>query len=884
MNSTHHRCRSKSAGTASTCPLGFGPRALALAFATAAAVTRLVAQQGDLVNEEQRPPPAYIKVPPAPFLRPEEARRTLVVPPGFKVELVAGDPLVQDPVAMAFDARGRLWVVELPAYNVEAFLTRKAFSFYLDQDKPVSAVPKGQVVVLESSRGDGRMDKRTVFLDQLALPRSIGFVGDGVLIADPPNLWLCHDRNGDNVADEKTLVTADYGSPVSVQMSANGLLWGRDNWLYSAMYKWRLRFAGGQWLREPMPEIGEYGITQDDEGRLYHDNSTEHLRGDWLSSHYGAGAGSTDLVFHYGATYRYGTNLKIATDETVWPIRPITGANRGFRKGILREDGSLVAFTAAAASVIYRGVNFPARYQGNAFVPEPAANLIKRDLVQDVEGRVTAADGFDRTDFLASTDERFRPVFLANGPDGALYVVDMYRGILDGFEYLTTYTRDQIIQRGLHQPLWGGGRIYRVVYEGGMMASLPDFSRATPATLVELLRHPNGWTRDMAQRRIVESGNREHVPPLNRLLGSESDRDRLYALWCLEGLSAVTEENLIAGFNDPSARVRKAALRVGETHLRRSEGNGLLAILAERVQREEPAVLAQVALSLIGVTTPAAREVLWSILPRGPEHPSLTDAVMLGLQGHEGETLDRLLVAARGQPTPIFGGRVLFETIARKIALARNTGSEAKLFTAIVNSATSEWARIALMQGLAETPRVRPAETQLQQLVATSPDPYVRHLAGKLLDRVEQEQARAAKLPPLQPLTDEQQALFRAGETTFLVCAACHQPDGSGRMAVGPNLREGLSRFASAVSPDIPIRIVLNGKTGSPGYPGSMVPFASIFTDEQIAGVLTYIRRSLGNRASAVSPADVARVRQEVGSRSEPWTNDELDALASHAK
>src|SRR5262249_8399942 len=138
--------------------------------------------------------------------------------------------------------------------------------------------------------------------------------------------------------------------------------------------------------------------------------------------------------------------------------------------------------------------NFPASYYGNAFVPEPAGNLIKRNLILEAEGRLIAQNAYASTEFLTSRDQRFRPVFLTNAPDGALYVVDYYRGILEGYEFITTYLREQILKRGLNTPLWGRGRIYRIVYDGGPRAKLPDFAHADSAALIKLLADENGWT------------------------------------------------------------------------------------------------------------------------------------------------------------------------------------------------------------------------------------------------------------------------------------------------------------------------------------------------------------------------------------------------------
>ena len=282
----------------------------------------------------QRPPSADLHVPPSPVLSPAEALRSFVLPPGFRIELVAAEPLVQDPVVVAFDARGRLWVVEMAGYNHE-ILTR--LPAYPDPSRPPPERPPGRIVLLEDTDGDGRMDRRMVYWDGLTMPRAIGFLGDRVLVTDPPHLWLTRDRDGDGVMDEKTPVADNFGTPENVEASPSGLLWGRDNWLYNASCNVRLRpQPDGSWRSEQMPLSEHWGLAQDDFGRLFHNGNSDHLRGDFLPARYASGI-DPRLPF-------FGVNARIANDQSTWPARPTPGANRSYREGALREDGSLRTF------------------------------------------------------------------------------------------------------------------------------------------------------------------------------------------------------------------------------------------------------------------------------------------------------------------------------------------------------------------------------------------------------------------------------------------------------------------------------------------------------------------------------------------------------------
>ena len=207
----------------------------------------------------------------------------------------------------------------------------------------------------------------------------------------------------------------------------------------------------------------------------------------------------------------------MASDQTVWPGRVNPGVNRGYQKGQLRENGTLRTFTCACGPVIYRGDQFPDEFYGNAFLCEPTGNLVRRNVLTETGNIIAATNAYDKSEFMTSSDERFRPVNLSNGPDGALYVVDIHRGIIQHRIYLTSYLRGQAADRGLEAPV-DRGRIYRVVAQGSPRSgNQPSLSTATSTELVDRLAHPNGWWRDTAQRLLVERGDRSSVAPLARL-------------------------------------------------------------------------------------------------------------------------------------------------------------------------------------------------------------------------------------------------------------------------------------------------------------------------------------------------------------------------------
>ena len=253
--------------------------------------------------------------------------------------------------------------------------------------------------------------------------------------------------------------------------------------------------------------------------------------------------------------------------NTVWPVRPNPGTNRAYQAGIDRADGTLARFTAVCAPLVYRGDRLPAELYGNAFVAEPAANLVSRIILTDDGTTLRARKAYDNAEFLASTDERFRPVYLSNAPDGTLYIVDMYRGIIQDRAYTTIYLRDHIVRRKLDRPI-GLGRIYRVVHETTRRDTSTTLATATPAQLVDVLAHPNGWWRDTAQRLLVERGARPVVGALTRLAESAKDpRARLHALWTLDGIDAIERATVMKALDDTSRDVRASAIRIAERWL-----------------------------------------------------------------------------------------------------------------------------------------------------------------------------------------------------------------------------------------------------------------------------------------------------------------------------
>ena len=409
------------------------------------AMTVLAAQQ----PADRSWTPGVQKVPDdSPILSPEDEMKQFYLPPGFHAELVAAEPVIQDPIAIDWDADGRMWVVEYPEYVPD-----------LQAPEP-NLDPIGRIVVLEDTDNDGKMDKRTVFADGLVQARAVKALDHGILVLEPPNVWLMHDTNGDLKMDTKELVGTDYGRREGgVEGNANSFEWGLDNYLHSAgsSVSYSLRLKDGVFDRRPTLSRGEWGVGQDDFGRMFRNDSESTLQVDLVPTPY--------YARNPGMLRTRGSDEVLTNDvnniNEVWPVRPNPGTNRSYQFGITRpSDGTVVQVTAACTPTVYRGDRLPPELYGNVFVAEPAGNFVRRIVLEDDGTTLRARNAYDKAEFFGSTDERFRPVFISNAPDGTLMVVDFYRGVIQDRASTTLYLKDYIQKRKLDAPTGvGRGRV-----------------------------------------------------------------------------------------------------------------------------------------------------------------------------------------------------------------------------------------------------------------------------------------------------------------------------------------------------------------------------------------------------------------------------------------
>jgi mono/diheme cytochrome c family protein len=888
------------------------PRILLAALGVAVAVVTVPAFQTSIPNRQW--PPTVQPIPPeSPPLAPEEALKSFYMPPGYRVELVASEPLVQEPVALDWDLEGRLWAVEMPGFMAD--LTGS------NEHEPI-----GRVVVLEDADRDGKMDKRTVFADRLVLARSIKVLDRGVLVAEPPNLWLMKDTNGDLKMDTKDLVTSQFGRfEGDPQNNANGFVWALDNRLYTAgQADVQLRLKNGTLEVTRTLQRGEWGVTQDDAGRIYRNTNESAVHVDLVPTTYYAR--NPNLVRTRGSYDRLATGNEDL--NIVWPVRPNPGTNRAYQAGIDRADGTLLKFTSVCAPLIYRGNRLPQELYGNVFVAEPAANLVGRIVLEQDDRGMTARKAYPRGEFLASTDERFRPVFITNAPDGTMYIADLYRGIIEHRISITEYLRDQILERRLDRST-GFGRIYRVMHDTSARDERPPLtaSGSTNAQLIAALSHPNGWWRDTAQRLLVERNDRSTAPALLALASGPAPwRTRLPALWILDALDAIDALTVIRALPDDAPEIRVAAIRIAERWLGEASHPIQAAVLA-RTSDTNWWVRQQLAASLGAMPSGARESAVVALLEKAGDDPVVMDAALSSLRGAEAAALSRMIDAgAQASPQNDAAVTMLAATIAR----AGEDATVQTLLAKVADPGAPGWTRAAILRGLeinllgaampgnpagrgAAPPNVtttkplpcptcpggragpggayafpRPADWPSSQprpgpeirvrrepaefvTLAASTDPLAARAAATLARITWPGKPGTATIAPL--TAEEQQRFDKGREVYRNICQGCHQPDGRGQDRIAPSLVGSTLALARA---DIPARILLSGKEGSIGL---MPPIGSAIDDEQIAAVLTYVRREWGQSGDPVSAATIGEVRRATADRNRPWKHDELMAM-----
>ena len=607
------------------------------------------------VPEKQAFKPSTINpVPNGEYLSPEESMKTIRLPEGYHLELVASEPIIQEPVAIVWDGNGRMYVAEMRSYMQDINGT--------GEELPICRITR-----LEDTDGDGKMDKHTVFIDSLVLPRMMLTLDDRLVVNETYtySLHSYRDTNGDGVADEKKLIYKnDKRDNANLEHQRSGLIWNIDNYIYITSSKARYRYINGQMVADTVEGWGgQWGLTRDDYGRIFYSC---------------AGCESAATGFQQNPVYGWMDmpGQKEGDFDAVWPIIATPDVEGGLKR--LRADSTLNHFTASCGQTVFRGDRLPAQLYGDLFIPEPVGRLIRRAKVSNVDGKTVLKNAYDKAEFIASTDMNFRPVNMDTGPDGCMYIVDMYHGIIQEGNWTRpgSYLRNKILQKKLDKNI-GRGRIYRLVHDGFKPGPQPKLLNADNNELVSYLNHPNGWWRDNAQKLLIVRNAQSVVPDLKKLaLGETSfwqklafwkDKPsalaRLHALWTLEGLNAIDAEFVKTKLKDEDAQIRKAAIRISERYLNQDNA-AIVSSLSPLKDDPSADVRIQLAASLRYLPHEVAQPLLSQLLSGNPGNELLMRTVAKSQQDG-GDPAWKALVARTSKMTDdqremIFEGANIF--------------------------------------------------------------------------------------------------------------------------------------------------------------------------------------------------------------------------------
>jgi len=548
---------------------------------------------------------------------PAEALASFHVRPGFRVELVAAEPVVIDPISFEWGADGRLWVVEMCDYPLG-----------LDG----KGKPGGVVKILEDIDGDGRYEKAIPFLENIAFPSSVMPWRKGALIAAAPDLIYAEDTDGDGRANLQKVLFTGF-NPGNQQHRFNGFEWGLDGWIYAAngdsggtvksLATGKTISISGRDIRF-RPDTGEietvsaqtqFARRRDDWGNWFGNNNPTWLWHVTLPEHYLRRNPQLAVkrVLHVLANYEDSTRVFPASAAMVRPNQP----------------WSLNHVTSGCSPCPYRDDLFGPEFATSVFANEPVHNVVHREvLVRDGAGFTShRAAGEEQSEFLASTDNWFRPITTKTGPDGALYVADMYRFVLEHPEWISPEMQARLDLRAGEDK----GRIYRVVPEGKPRRPIPNLAVKSPRDLVAAMNSVNGWQRDTAQRLLFERADRSASESLNQLLSlTHAPQVRLQAQATLGMLSALTPAMAVGALADPHPAVRCEALRQSEALAGQSEA--LFTAIAALAMESDAAVRMQAAFSLGAWPPEKIEPVLRQLAARDDADELLRIAIMSSLR------------------------------------------------------------------------------------------------------------------------------------------------------------------------------------------------------------------------------------------------------------
>lgn len=731
----------------------------------ALAASGLSAEEKSLAEQLPRIPPQS----------PQEAQATFEIQRGFRLELVAAEPDVVDPIDAAFDEDGRMYVVEMRDYP---FQPQQRAAKYVARQPELF----GSIRLLEDADGDGKMDRSVVFADKLRWPQSVCCYRGGVFVLAPPTLYYMKDANGDGVADVREEWFTGFGID-NVQGLANGLEWSLDHGIYFAGGRAgaeirrgedKLFMVGRRDIRldpttkslTPVSGGEQYGHSFDDWGNRFVCNNSNHLEQVLIPLRYLERNPQLAVSSTVRTIAKEGAAAPVFRKSPAEPWRIVRTARRAadpqFRNRLPATE--LVAtgfFTSATGVTVYRGGAYPPEYRGNVFIGDVGGNLVHRK-------RLTAngvAQLGERTEegveFLTSTDNWFRPTNFVNAPDGTLYILDMY---WETIEHPASIPED--IKE--HLDLESGndrGRIYRLVAPAMTRHRPPKLSKATTTELVAHLRSPHGWERDSAHRLLWERQDQAATAPLRALVRDAEalPQARIHALWSLQGLNALQPGDVLTGLKDAHPRVREQAIALSETF--RQQPDAVLPALTALVNDDDLRVRWQLAFTLGEFTGPSVVAALKELAQGAGQDADMRIAILSSVPQFAPEFAAALLADPQMARSPLtvellrsLGSAPKAEDVGRAFSTLLTTPPAAAALPALLPAfADGLKRRGGNLVALAESPGVTAAAREawgaqlarMRQAVADAQAPAAeRETAARLLAYVTPQLA-AESLSPL---------------------------------------------------------------------------------------------------------------------------------------
>ncbi|MEI7922446.1 MAG: PVC-type heme-binding CxxCH protein [Planctomycetota bacterium] len=649
--------------------------------------------------------------------------------PSLSISLVAAEPAVASPVAIAWDEFQRLYVVEMTDYPADG--------------------SGGQIKRLEDRDGDGIYEHVSLFAEKLAYPSGVLPYKGGILVTSAPNLLFLKDTDGDGRSDLREVVLTGFGEG-NQQLRVNSPTWGLDNWVYLANGRSggairrpadpiakavsitrndiRLRPSTGQF--EPITGFSQFGLPRDDWGNRFPSWNTVPIR-HAVTEIRGPNTGQVADI------------LNLDDGGRLYSLAP---SQKRF------NAESVAFFNATCGPVINRDRQLGPAYQGHAFLCEPLSSLVHhRELVPD--GPTFHARRVEQgREFLASANPWFRPVNLANGPDGALYLVDFCRAWVEHPAFVPEKLRNSVDFRQGHQK----GRIWRIQARSNPEKNTtPPPGKLTTNDLVALLEHPNSWYRDTAQRLIVERQESAAIAPL-RLLAKNSRQPLaiIQALWALSGLNALENDSIHQALLSNNQHIREQAVKLSMAEL--PEFQNQLATLAS-----DPSIRVrlQVAISLSAIDSPIAIRSLGKIASTDADSPYISPIILTKAQKNPLQFLQSILSEKPqwlNQPDPFQAN--FLEQLASMGSLQKNA-TQIRSFLDLSISAISQPISLSILSGLYQNGDpfkssglvlTKPQETSLNTILqhaqstvnSTTTQGWIRALAFRLLANSNPEIAR----------------------------------------------------------------------------------------------------------------------------------------------